>query len=62
MRWAIIGVGAALLVVGSVWIFQGVGVLKGSFMTGSTRWAWIGAGCTLVGISLLARGLWRGPR
>lgn len=28
---------------GIVWIFQGIGVLPGSFMTGQTVWAAIGA-------------------
>jgi hypothetical protein len=38
-------VGAVLVVVGAVWIGQGLDVIKGSFMTGSTVWAMIGALC-----------------
>ncbi|HVH53353.1 MAG TPA: hypothetical protein VNA32_04395 [Actinomycetota bacterium] len=42
-----------------MWIFQGIGVLKGSFMTGDASWSWIGAACVLVGLAILARGLRR---
>ena len=30
--------------VGLVWVFQGIGVLPGSFMTGDMLWAWLGLG------------------
>jgi hypothetical protein len=59
MRWSLIWTGVALVVVGAVWIFQGIGVLKGSFMTGDASWSWIGAACVLVGLAILARGLRR---
>jgi hypothetical protein len=42
-----------------VFILQGLGVLEGSFMTGEATWGWIGAGCALVGLAVLARGLRR---
>jgi len=45
--------GALLCVLGGVWIFQGVGVLHGSFMTGEAVWAVIGAVVGLVGLALL---------
>ena len=45
--------GALLCVLGGVWIFQGVGVLHGSFMTGEAVWAVIGAIAGLVGVALL---------
>jgi hypothetical protein len=51
--------GILLIVVGGVWIFQGVGLLKGSFMTGEGFWAWMGAVCVLLGLPLLLRGLRR---
>jgi hypothetical protein len=57
MRGTLIGVGIALLAVGGVWILQGSGVLKGSFMTGERMWLWIGIVCVLVGLPVLARGL-----
>jgi hypothetical protein len=49
MRGRIV-VGVLLCVVGAVWFFQGIGVLKGSFMTGT--WFW-----TVVGVILFALGL-----
>jgi uncharacterized membrane protein HdeD (DUF308 family) len=43
-------VGLMLCLVGGVWFTQGIGVLKGSFMTGQAFW-------TVVGIILLVLGL-----
>ena len=42
--------GVLLCIVGGVWFTQGIGVLKGSFMTGQAFW-------TVVGVILLALGL-----
>jgi uncharacterized membrane protein HdeD (DUF308 family) len=39
--------------VGVIWILQGINVLPGSFMTGQTKWAVIGAVSAIVGIVLL---------
>lgn len=59
---SLVWVGIGLIVVGGVWILQGIGVLTGSFMTGDAFWGWIGAACLLVGLAILARGLRRsGP-
>jgi hypothetical protein len=57
VRWAALVPGVVLIGVGGVWIFQGLGVLEGSFMTGSAFWAWMGAICVLVGLALVARGV-----
>jgi LPXTG-motif cell wall-anchored protein len=46
-------VGAVCILIGGVWVLQGVNVLPGSFMTGQTRWAVYGALLLLVGIGLL---------
>ncbi len=51
--WARFVIGALLIVVGIVWIFQGVGTLHGSFMTDQPVWAVIGAVAVLFGIALL---------
>ena len=59
MRVPLVGAGIGLIVVGGVFILQGLGVLEGSFMTGEATWSWIGAGCVLVGFGVLARGLRR---
>jgi drug/metabolite transporter superfamily protein YnfA len=62
MRLSLVVAGIALIAVGGVWILQGIGVLKGSFMTGDASWSWIGAACVLVGLAILARSLRRsGP-
>ena len=54
--------GGLLIAIGAVWIFQGSGVLKGSFMTGQQRWLWIGILCAGVGLVVLTRGLRAGRR
>jgi len=46
-------------IVGIVWILQGVGILKGSFMTDSAFWAWMGGLCVAAAIPLLVLGLRR---
>ena len=60
MRTAMLIAGLVLVAVGAVWILQGAGVLKGSFMTGSAFWAWMGALSVLLGLPLLMRGFRRG--
>jgi len=45
--------GVLLLLVGAVWIGQGLGYIKGSFMTGAMQWFWIGLACAVVGAGLL---------
>ena len=46
-------VGVIALVVGAVWVGQGLGYLPGSFMTGVRTWFWIGLACVLAGLGLL---------
>ena len=46
--------GVLLILIGLVWIGQGLGYVKGSFMTGAMLWAWIGAGTALVGAALIS--------
>ena len=45
--------GWALIVIGGVWILQGVNVLPGSFMTGHIEWAVYGAIAAAAGYGLL---------
>ena len=45
-------VAAVLALTGIVWIFQGVGVIPGSFMTGDITWTYIG-GAVLIGAAVL---------
>ncbi len=60
MRLVAVASGLILVAVGVVWILQGLDLLKGSFMTGRSFWAWMGALAVLVGLPLVARGLRRG--
>jgi len=46
--------GVILVVIGGVWFIQGIGVLGGSFMSGTALWAVIGAITVFFGGSLLA--------
>jgi hypothetical protein len=51
--WPRVIVGVVLVLVGAVWIGQGVGAVHGSFMTGHAVWAVIGVIVVLVGGALL---------
>ena len=53
--------GGAFVVVGLIWLGQGVGLIGGSFMTGEAVWAVIGGATSLVGAYLIRVGFrWRG--
>jgi hypothetical protein len=52
--------GAALVLTGAVWIGQGLDLIKGSSMTGSTFWAVVGGICFVAGLGLLSWP-WRQP-
>ncbi|MGA2210562.1 MAG: hypothetical protein ABSH30_13090 [Acidimicrobiales bacterium] len=47
-------IGGLLCIAGVVWIGQGVGLIKGSFMTGEIQWALIGGATLVVGLALLS--------
>ncbi|WP_033293016.1 hypothetical protein [Amycolatopsis jejuensis] len=53
-RWIALAVGVVLVLVGAVWVLQGAGVLKGSFMTGQKLWFLIGLVAFLGGVVLVA--------
>jgi hypothetical protein len=48
-------VSGPLLLIGLIWVLQGVGVLPGSFMTGQIIWAVYGAPMALAGAALVWR-------
>ncbi|MFM8349775.1 MAG: hypothetical protein ACKN9D_01770 [Actinomycetales bacterium] len=50
-------VGIVLILVGTVWFFQGINLLPGSFMTGNSFWAFAGAASFIVGLVLLLMGV-----
>lgn len=53
MRLLRLALGVLLALAGVIWLLQGVGVLPGSFMTGSLFWAVVGAVSIVVGGGLL---------
>ena len=46
-------ISALAVLVGGVWIGQGAGLIKGSFMTGSRTWLAIGLLCLVGGLLLI---------
>ncbi|MDR7184254.1 hypothetical protein J2X85_001277 [Microbacterium trichothecenolyticum] len=60
--WPFLVPGVILAAVGLVWTLQGVGVLQGSAMTGSTLWATIGPIVLVVGLVLIGIGIARRRR
>jgi hypothetical protein len=54
--------GGLFVIVGVIWLGQGVGLIGGSFMTGQATWAVIGAVSILLGAFLIRTGCrWRRP-
>ncbi len=54
-RWIAPVAGVLLVLLGGLWTLQGVGVLGGSFMTGSRLWLVIGLVVLVAGAALLLR-------
>jgi hypothetical protein len=48
-----------LILAGLVWVLQGIGLIKGSFMTGSQTWEVIGFVVLIVGLVIGRFGLTR---
>lgn len=53
MRYALRIAGIFLIVIGAIWVLQGINVLPGSFMTGQMRWAYRGGIAVAAGVGLL---------
>ncbi len=62
MKVGLVVVGVLMLLTGAVWIGQGLGYVKGSFMTGDIHWFWIGLAVGVVGLAVGAAGLLRPAR
>jgi len=45
-----------MVLMGGVWLLQGIGILPGSFMTGQPFWAVMGAILVVVGVLLVFGG------
>lgn len=54
-------IGIALCLIGALWFAQGVGVAKGSPMTGHAQWAWIGGLSVAIGVALIIWAMARRP-
>ena len=61
MRVLLVGSGLLITVVGVVFALQGVGVIGGSFMSGTTTWAIAGPVIAVAGLALVTAGLRRRP-
>ena len=53
MKLAATVIGVLAILLGGVWVLQGLNVLPGSFMTGDVRWAIYGSVLALAGIALV---------
>ena len=61
MRILLVGVGLLITLAGVVFTLQGVGVIGGSFMSGTTTWAVAGPVIALAGLALVILALRRRP-
>jgi len=57
VRLLLLVVGIVVLLMGSVWAFQGAGYIGGSFMSNDPTWIYIGAGTAVVGLILAFLGI-----
>jgi hypothetical protein len=53
MRWLWNILGVLLILIGIVWILQGVNVLPGSFMSGHVQYIFLGAIVDIIGLVML---------
>ena len=58
-RVLLVGAGSLITLVGVIFTLQGVGVIGGSFMSGTTTWAVAGPVIALAGLALVVAGLRR---
>jgi hypothetical protein len=58
-KWLLALVGALMVLVGAIWTLQGLNMMGGSPMSGSTVWAVVGPIVILLGLWVLWRGLRR---
>jgi hypothetical protein len=56
MRYVLLIVGGLIILMGGVWLLQGISILPGSFMTGQTFWTVMGVVFMAVGSLLVLAG------
>lgn len=62
MSSGLVVVGVLVALAGAVFAGQGLGYIKGSFMTGDVHWFWIGSGMVALGIVVGVIGVVSGRR
>lgn len=60
VRTAAVVIGVILVLVGLVWIGQGLNLIPGSFMTGNRTWLYTGLVMAVVGAGLIIIGRRKG--
>ena len=53
MLWIRFSIGVLLVLLGGIWIAQGIDVLGGSFMSGEIFWAAVGLPMVVIGLAVL---------
>jgi hypothetical protein len=53
LRWLATVLSGPLLLIGFIWILQGLNILPGSFMTGQIIWAVYGVPMVILGVGLV---------
>jgi len=53
LKMAGVIIGALSVLMGVVWVFQGINVLPGSFMTGDINWSYRGGVLAVVGLVVM---------
>jgi hypothetical protein len=61
MRILLVGAGSLITLAGVIFTLQGVGVIGGSFMSGTTTWAVAGPVIALAGLAVVILALRRRP-
>ena len=61
MRVVLIVVGVLMVLMGGVWLFQGIGILLGSPMTSQPFWAIVGSIVVVLGVVVAVVGIRRAP-
>jgi hypothetical protein len=55
--WVYVVIGVVLVLVGLLWVFQGLGTISGGFMSGSKVWFTIGLLVAIGGITCVYTGV-----
>jgi len=59
MRLALNVLAVLLILPGSIFALQGLNILLGSFMSGSSQWFYIGVVMVIVGVAVLVGANWK---